>query len=68
MTTYYVNKNPQINGDHEVHAATCWFLPTADNRLLLGEFAACADAVREAEKYYLQSDGCAFCCSGCHKS
>ncbi len=49
MTTCYVNKNSKTNGDHEVHAATCWFLPTADNRLLSGEFGNCADAVKKAK-------------------
>ena len=28
---YYVNKNAQSNGDHEVHNKTCSYLPEAEN-------------------------------------
>jgi hypothetical protein len=33
MTMYYVNKNAQDNGDHEVHTSTCSHLPLPANRL-----------------------------------
>jgi len=46
---YYVNKNEQPNGDHEVHTVSCLHLPTTENRLYLGYFGNCADAVREAK-------------------
>ena len=65
---YYVNKNAQANGDHEVHTASCAFLPDPDNRLYLGDFTNCRDAVKEAKKHYRQSDGCYYCSPECHTS
>lgn len=40
---YYVNKNAQPNGDHEVHEATCDHCPSTENRIYLGEFTNCHD-------------------------
>lgn len=68
MTRYYVNKNAQPNGDHEVHTSHCSRLPDEANRLYLGLFSNCHDAVREAKKYYAQSDGCYYCSNPCHTS
>lgn len=68
MAKYYVNKNAQSNGDHEVHVSDCSWLPEASNRTYLGEFSNCRDAVAEAKKYYWQSNGCAHCCPSCHTS
>ena len=65
---YYVNKNAQANGDHEVHTASCAFLPDPDNRLYLGDFTNCRDAVKEAKKHYRQSDGGYYCSPECHTS
>ncbi len=66
MAKYYVNKNVQANGDHEVHVPTCFYFPNEDNRTYLGEFSSCAPAVAEAKKIYKQSNGCATCCAPCH--
>lgn len=68
MATYYVNRNAQDNGDHEVHSASCSFLPEAENRLYLGEFSTCQDAVNAAAKYYTDVDGCYYCSYACHTS
>ena len=64
---YYVNKNAQPNGDHEVHTSSCYFLPSIENRIYLGEFTNCKDAVKKAKEYYSQVDGCYFCSNSCHK-
>ena len=66
MATYYVNKNAQTNGDHEVHTSTCSFLPATENRLYLGNFTTCDEAVREAKKSYTQVNGCFYCSKACH--
>lgn len=66
MARYYVNKNAQTNGDHEVHTSTCSWLPDAENRIYLGEFLTCRPAVQEARKYYVQVNGCYYCSNGCH--
>ncbi len=65
---YYVNKNAQSNGDHEVHTEDCRYLPNSENRKFLGEFSNCKDAVTEAKKTYSKSNGCYYCCSSCHTS
>jgi hypothetical protein len=65
---YYVNKNAQANGDHEVHVPTCSFFPASENRVYLGEFSSCHTAVTEAKKYYNQVNGCYYCCGACHTS
>lgn len=67
MPTYYVNKNAQANGDHEVHTSTCSYLPDSNNRSYLGIFTTCKEALTEAKKYYSQVDGCYYCCNECHK-
>jgi hypothetical protein len=65
---YYVNKNPQLNGDHEVHISTCSFLPIEANRLYLGIYSNCEDAVARAKQTYPKSNGCKTCCNACHTS
>jgi len=66
MAHYYVNKNAQANGDHEVHTTGCRFMPAAENRIYLGDFANCYPAVREARRYFTQVDGCYFCARECN--
>lgn len=66
MPRYYVNKNAQANGDHEVHATGCSFMPVPENRIYLGEFSTCTEAVREARKYFSQVNGCYYCCRAGH--
>ena len=68
MPKYYVNKNAQSNGDHEVHTEDCSYLPDPQNKLYLGYFSNCHDAVREAKKTYPQSNGCFYCSYACHTS
>jgi hypothetical protein len=64
VNRYYVNKNAQSNGDHEVHREECSYLPA--NRIDLGLFNNCQDAVREAKKHYTQVNGCVYCSKACH--
>lgn len=68
MSDYYVNRNAQSNGDHEVHEDNCQYLPSPDNRIYLGNFTNCQDAVEAAKKYYNQVNGCYFCSRPCHTS
>ncbi len=67
MANYYVNKNAQPGGEHEVHTGSCNYLPDADNRIYLGNFDTCAEAVRAAKSYYSNVDGCYYCCRLCHR-
>ena len=68
MALYYVNKNAQTNGDHEVHTGSCSFLPKEENRIYLGSFMSCGPAVLEAKKHYSKSNGCYYCSPACHTS
>lgn len=66
MAHYYVNQNAQANGDHEVHSGVCSFLPNTENRIYLGEFAYCSDAVEAAKAHFWQCNGCYYCANACH--
>lgn len=66
MARYYVNKNAQDNGDHEVHKYGCNYLPDKENRIYLGDYSSCGPAVREAKKHYTQVNGCFYCANACH--
>lgn len=68
MALYYVNKNAQSNGDHEVHKRGCSWMPDPENRIYLGDFSSCKPAVREAKKHYSKSNGCYYCSRECHTS
>ena len=69
MSKYYVNKNQQSNGDHEVHKSGYSCMPKPENRIFLGSFDKCEDAVREATKRgYKRANGCYYCCRECHTS
>jgi hypothetical protein len=66
MAAYYVNKNAQPNGDHEVHVSGCAHKPEPVSSKYLGDHSNCHDAVREAKKTYPRSNGCQYCCNECH--
>lgn len=66
MARYYVNKNAQSNGDHEVHREECTFMPAPQHRAYLGDFDNCRDAVRKAKASYTQADGCYYCSRPCN--
>lgn len=66
MSQYYVNKNGQSNGDHEVHTTGCSYLPLPQNRISLGDFSSCPPAVTAAKKHYTQVNGCYYCANACH--
>ncbi|GLO60944.1 hypothetical protein MACH09_14520 [Vibrio sp. MACH09] len=68
MARYYVNKNSQANGDHEVHKQGCSHMPLEHNRLYLGDFVGCTPAVKEAKKTYPKANGCFYCSITCHTS
>lgn len=65
MPLYYVDKIAQDNGDYEVHKSGCEFMPEDKNRLYLGVFFHCSDAIQKAKESYPQSTGCYFCSREC---
>lgn len=70
MKLYYLNKNQQSNGDYEVHESSCSFLPSVENRIYLGYFATCQEAVNEAKRVRPADkhniNGCYYCSKSCH--
>ena len=68
MDHYYVNKNAQSNGDHEVHKESCDYLPNSENRIYLGYYSNCREAVKKAKEYFDQVNGCYYCSYECHTS
>ena len=65
MPHFYVSKDAMANGDHEVHQYGCKIMPSPQNRLALGEFDSCHQALGAARRYYLQSNGCVWCAPEC---
>lgn len=64
MPNYYVSHQSQINGDHEVHAQNCMYLPR--DLQYLGNFASCDEALSRARELYRQINGCFWCARSCH--
>ncbi len=65
MNRYYVNKNAQSTGEHEVHKSGCSRMPDASNRIDLGLCANCTEAIEKAKQHYSNVDGCYYC-TNCH--
>jgi len=66
MPKFYVNKNRQRKGEHEVHQTGCKHMPEPENRKYLGVFASCRGAMVAAKNEYDNVDGCFYCCKNCH--
>lgn len=67
MKKYYVNKNAQSTGEHEVHLYNdCPTPADSANRQDLGYHADCKSALRKAKDYYDNVDGCNNCIPACH--
>ena len=66
MRSFYVNRQSQPSGEHEVHVPGCSWFPSEANARYLGRFASCTAALDEARKYYARVDGCAHCLPACH--
>lgn len=66
---YYYNKHVDEHGYHEVHTEDCIFLPLPENRIYIGDFFVCSEALEAAklENPDLVFDGCFCCCNSCHK-
>ncbi len=64
--SYYVNKNANDNGYHEIHQEGCKWMPNDENAVYLGKFNNCHEAYNEALKLFSKVDGCYYCCRPCH--
>lgn len=70
MEDFYINKNEQPNGDHEVHRPTCYWMPSVLNREYLGRFAGSHGAILYAGILHpsWHINGCIHCCPESHTS
>jgi hypothetical protein len=69
MPIYCVNKNPQSNGDYEVHdiSSTKDCHPASANQYHLDYHPNCSSAVGKANATgYAPANGCAYCAPDCH--
>jgi hypothetical protein len=66
MPNYFVNKNTDAQGDHEVHTEDCPWIPEMKNRIALGYHANCKSAVKKAKEYYSKVNGHKYCSVDCH--
>jgi hypothetical protein len=68
MDAYYITRETNnLGGHNEVHKSDCQSMPSFENRIFLGNFTSCNDAIDEAEKHFPNNtDGCNICCPRCH--
>ena len=52
MVLYYLNINPQKNGDHEIYSSVCQYVPNFINRKYFGVFTNYKLAIVQAKKTY----------------
>lgn len=62
---YYVSKTAESTGEHAVHREDCSKLPS--ERVFLGGFSHCLNAVEAAKEFYSNVDGCEYCSKMCHR-
>jgi hypothetical protein len=69
MAFFYVNRNAQPDGYHEVHNGDvdCPHPPLAENRVAIGYYSTCSEAIAacKADNPATLIDGCAYC-TYCH--
>ncbi|EOO05017.1 hypothetical protein IAW_05836 [Bacillus cereus str. Schrouff] len=70
MSHYYVSLRVDDDGNHKLHTDNCVYLPDIKNRIYLGFFLNCQDALLAATaKFMFRSfDDCCLCCNECHAS
>mgnify|MGYP001041311405 CR=1 FL=1 len=64
VKSYYLNKQEQPEGEHEVHASDCKYFPAKKNAEYLGEFEDSLPAVVLASHLHpnWSVNGCRHCC------
>lgn len=69
MSYFYINRNAQDDGYHEVHddSANCSHPPLLENRVGIGYYNNCSEAITAARlaNPTLLIDGCYYC-TDCH--
>ena len=65
MEKYYVNRNAQSGGEHEVHKEGCDWMP--DTPIYLGILRRLLGGDKKGENLFPDVDGCYWCCNESHK-
>ncbi|MBE8182381.1 MAG: hypothetical protein HAW61_02515 [Candidatus Portiera sp.] len=65
---YFINRNAQSTGEHEIHVKGCSYFPQPGNAISLGVHNSCTAAKQAAKRAHpdWKVDGCAYCLSECH--
>ena len=68
MKDYYFNSSADDKGNHEVHTRDCSWLPNINNRVYIGYYSNCKDAISAAKNQHPSKsfDGCFWCCRNCN--
>ncbi|MFZ2072746.1 MAG: hypothetical protein WAV10_03660 [Minisyncoccia bacterium] len=71
MSRYIINQNAQPTGENEIHndeKGVCDHLPNPENRILIGYYSTCQEAIIAARTMWPKNiiDGCAYCCPACN--
>lgn len=66
MKSYYLDSKPEKKGVHIVHKEDCHRLPFVAEKLFLGDFLNCYEAVKEAGNNFKGVNGCIYCSASCH--
>lgn len=71
MPIFYCNLHEDSHGLHEVHTSQCSYLPLPENRVEIGNFYTCREAIQALETANqgkgFTFDGCFYCCRPCHR-
>ncbi|MBK7128317.1 MAG: hypothetical protein IPM74_12190 [Crocinitomicaceae bacterium] len=63
---YYVNVKTESDGSHQMHTTYCAFRPSAEsNRIEVGKFSSCNEALIKAHAIFDLVRACHFCCHAC---
>ncbi|MBE8182386.1 MAG: hypothetical protein HAW61_02540 [Candidatus Portiera sp.] len=65
---YFINRNRQKTGEHEIHVKECKTFPEPQNAIPLGVYNICSAAKEAAKRAYpnWEVDGCKNCLRECH--
>ncbi len=65
---YFINRNRQPSGEHEVHVRGCRYFPNEENAISVGVHSSCSAAIQAAKKAYpdWEVDGGKHCLPECH--
>jgi hypothetical protein len=66
MDFYCVDTDASPTGEHIVHRIKCEYIPA--DKIELGLFPTCYEAIHAARKHYQKINGCQQCCMECYRT